>query len=667
MSELSAGLSTSEFFAKAAELAMIPPADAASLAQEVAERKSSASAFALESGRLTHDQVDIIQTLLTPETAIPGYRIESLIGRGGMGVVYLAEQLNLGRRVAIKTVLLNRLQDVSAVSRFEREARTIGQLRHPNIVAAFDFGCHAGRCYLALEYVQGTDLDAHIRAAGPLEETTALHLLRQAAAGLSHAAQHDVVHRDIKPANLMLLTPPEGSALPDGVPMVKITDFGLVLREAADEDESTRLTNNLTLGTPYYMAPEQFESSQVDVRADIYSLGATLVHMVNGKAPFAGLKLSQLITAKFQGGMEAVGRLPVTLSPGTRTLIEQMLAREAADRPQTYPDLLAHIDRLLAEHERGLAETTTISPGHGQVIAVESTLEMPQAAQGNATIRPRESRSRRVWFGSLAGAFLLLMVFAVSRDFRAPPSIERPVRDDGVRPVGPTLQLFTGKGTSGWIVDHGSWLWSSTRTALEGTAGVIRRPIPASTRAAAAATSGLTLDHSPGDSEAASRQPSPSEGTAVADSRSPMSWYRLEIIFAELTGETANRQAVQELQFGLSRTADAMHVLRRTGSHVELIPQAASRSALGADSSQPAAEPHPSLTLPAEGLVAVTLERLPAGWFVEVNGQPFAAVPRRPDEELPEIRLRAGNAAVDFSDAVITELAVGNPTRAEPR
>ncbi len=199
---------------------------------ESLKSEQTAADFVLNSGALSATQVDAAKTLCNPEDVIPGYRIESLLGQGGMGVVYRAEQLNLRRQVAIKTILVSRMGDQNALHRFEREAQTIGQLRHPNIITAFDFGRHGGRFYLALELVDGEDLSVRIKKNGPFDEATSPGLIRQAAAGLAHAATNHVVHRDIKPANLILVDPPEGYPLPSGMPMVKIADFGLALLQS---------------------------------------------------------------------------------------------------------------------------------------------------------------------------------------------------------------------------------------------------------------------------------------------------------------------------------------------------------------------------------------------------------------------------------------------------
>ena len=172
-------------------------------------------------------------------------------------------------------------------SRFEQEAQTVARLIHPHIITAFDFGKHAGRLYFAMEYVEGEDAERYVKRLHPLDERQVWMLIRQAASGLAHAAESGIVHRDIKPANMLLVTPPKGFPLPPGVPMVKIADFGLAFLSAEVNDRTRLTSEQSTLGSPHYMAPEQLNAGGVvDFRADLYSLGASAFHLLAGRAPF---------------------------------------------------------------------------------------------------------------------------------------------------------------------------------------------------------------------------------------------------------------------------------------------------------------------------------------------------------------------------------------------
>src|SRR5262245_28460917 len=198
------------FLAGACSQSLLTPEVASAVSEEAEARGISASQLVVEKGLMDAVQVDIVETLLRPEQTIPNYEILNLIGRGGMGIVYRARQKNLDRIVAIKTVLIHLLTQSGAVARFEKEAQAVARFRHPNIVTAYDFGRHAGRLYLVMELLEGQTLEQLINRTGRLSERLAWGLIRQAAAGLAHAAEARIVHRDIKPANLILIDPPAG-------------------------------------------------------------------------------------------------------------------------------------------------------------------------------------------------------------------------------------------------------------------------------------------------------------------------------------------------------------------------------------------------------------------------------------------------------------------------
>src|SRR5580704_18490917 len=320
----------------------LPPADFLSLAcqlrfldDETCQRLEiegraanlSASDLALRQGLLDAVQADIIATLLHPEEIVPGYEILEWIGRGGMGVVFRARQKSLDRVVAIKTVPVTQMHDPTALARFEQEALAVARLRHPNIVAAFDFGRHAGRLYFVMELIDGIDVERHVELSGPFPEAVAWSLVRQAAAGLSHAASAKIIHRDVKPANLLLVDPPAGFELPDGLKMVKVTDFGLAFL-ARDVDVQTRLTTlNTAIGSPHYLSPEQLSGEAFDHRVDIYALGATAHQLLTGKPPFFGMKLPQLIAQKLSlAAIDVQAEFPY-VSDGSAELIRSMTRR----------------------------------------------------------------------------------------------------------------------------------------------------------------------------------------------------------------------------------------------------------------------------------------------------------------------------------------------------
>ena len=288
---------------------------------------------------------DLKRTVVARLDLFPGYELQGSIGKGGFGEVFQARQVHLDRVVALKVVPLSCVADPAAAARFETEALTLGRLHHPNIVPLYDFGRTERQMYLSMERLEGEDLGGLLRRVGRLDERTAWGIARQAAAGLAHAAAAGVVHRDVKPANLFLVAAPTGVELPPGVPMVKVTDFGLALAKwAVDPDPEKRTAPGVMLGTPAYMAPEQQRGEAVDGRADIYALGATVCHALTGRPPFEGTSVWGLMARKLEN-------TPRELPPGSRgsaELIAAMMQADPAKRIASYDVLIRRIDGVLA-------------------------------------------------------------------------------------------------------------------------------------------------------------------------------------------------------------------------------------------------------------------------------------------------------------------------------
>jgi serine/threonine-protein kinase len=207
------------------------------------------------------------------------YRIIGLIGRGGMGEVYRADDLKLGQPVALKFLPPKLAEDPVRRERFFAEARIARQLSHPNICRVYDIGEIDGRHFLSMEYIDGEDLASLLKRIGYLSNEKALDIARQLAAGLAAAHERGVLHRDLKPANIML----------DGHGRVRITDFGLAI---VQEDEGRAAAE--IAGTPAYMAPEQLAGKGATVRSDMYSLGLVLYEIYTGKKAFTAANLAEL-------------------------------------------------------------------------------------------------------------------------------------------------------------------------------------------------------------------------------------------------------------------------------------------------------------------------------------------------------------------------------------
>ena len=236
-----------------------------------------------------------------PLGQIGPYRLLEKLGQGGMGTVYKALHIKLDKLVALKVLSADRMQDPQAVSRFEREMKAVGKLEHPHLIRAFDAGEAEGTHFLVMEYVAGEDLGSLAKRLGQLPVAEACELIRQAAVGLQYAHEHGLVHRDIKPANLLVAFSGQLSAVSSqedatGIPKLnadrcpltatlKILDLGFALLQEQAGDAGELTSAGQVMGTLDYMAPEQCgDSHQVDIRADIYSLGATLYRLLAGRA-----------------------------------------------------------------------------------------------------------------------------------------------------------------------------------------------------------------------------------------------------------------------------------------------------------------------------------------------------------------------------------------------
>ena len=219
------------------------------------------------------------------------YRIEQKLGSGGMGVVYRAKDSKLGRDVAIKVLREELASDPDRLRRFEQEARAASALDHPNIITIHDIAESGGVHFIVMQYVEGSDLAALVRARGTLPISTAIDYLIQAGRGLEYAHGQGVIHRDIKPSNLLL----------DDQGTVKILDMGLArIEQETGSDDTDRLASltqsGQVMGTIDYMPPEQsFDTHRADHRADIYSLGCTLFYLLTGRPVFPGETLAKKI------------------------------------------------------------------------------------------------------------------------------------------------------------------------------------------------------------------------------------------------------------------------------------------------------------------------------------------------------------------------------------
>lgn len=291
-------------------------------------------------------EIDAIRLLCQPDSLAPGYVLTGLIGCGAGGMVFRAHQTAMDRDVALKTInLRSRTPTANRQSRIQREARAIARLQHPNIVTAFDSGFYQGRFCIAMELVEGETLLDFIRQHAPLPEALTWKIARQVTSALSHASAQGITHRDIKPANLLLIGTPSKTDLAEEAPFVKVADFGLAF--ASEDEERSQITaEGTTLGTPAYVAPEQLHDTHVDAKADIYSLGATVFHMLTGEPPYAGRSPMRTIMQKTIGDDRWRDEMPASISIETIDLFRLMTESNANDRIGDHDKLIARMDQL---------------------------------------------------------------------------------------------------------------------------------------------------------------------------------------------------------------------------------------------------------------------------------------------------------------------------------
>src|SRR5215831_3877870 len=256
------------------------------------------------------------------------------LGRGAMGITYRATDTSLQRKVALKIIKADIAErSTDARERFMREARAAAALRHEHIATVYQFGMRleTGQYFYAMELIDGENLDDRVHRAGPLDAGTTIEIAQQVTSALAAAEKHGLVHRDLKPANLMLFSPDSETSKYKKV-LVKIIDFGLAKAFHTATDPKS-LTHGRFVGTPAFASPEQFEHSALDVRSDIYSLGATLWFVLTGKTPFGGRSVEEIHRSQRSDALP-IDQLKAAHVPSRlRSLLESMLAFEPAARP----------------------------------------------------------------------------------------------------------------------------------------------------------------------------------------------------------------------------------------------------------------------------------------------------------------------------------------------
>jgi serine/threonine protein kinase len=345
--------------------------------------------------------------LLDSGSVIGGYRIDALISRGGMGLVYRATNVALERVYALKVIAPELAADSKFQERFRREMRTAASLHHPNVVGIHYAGEHDGMLFFVMDLVTGTDLRQVIHKDGPLDPHRAVELLRQVASALDAAHAVALVHRDVKPANILI-------APKDGEEHAYLTDFGLAKRP----DTASGLTaTGLVVGTADYIAPEQINGERVDARSDTYALGCVLFHMLTGKVPYKRENTFAVMLAHLHEPPPRLDGGVAVQYPAFASVIEKAMAKDPGDRYLSAGDFALDATAALSGSRYSGPPTIVATgeakpPGGGDVASASERSEVPQGTAStilNAGRGPRQpalepaAAPERPWFKRRAG------------------------------------------------------------------------------------------------------------------------------------------------------------------------------------------------------------------------------------------------------------------------
>ena len=355
---------------------------------------------------------------------VPGYEVLGELGRGGMGVVYLAKNVLMDRREVLKVVNKALLDRPGVMERFLREIRSAAMLNHNNVVKAYSAVQVGESIVFAMEYVDGEDLNKVVQRQGPLPIPHACHYVSQAALGLQHAHEHQMVHRDIKPHNLILSRQAKKH-------VVKVLDFGLAKAKREGEAATDLTGEGAMMGTPAYMAPEQArDAASADIRADIYSLGCTLYFLLTGAPPFTGRSLFEILQAHVSTEATPLNQVRAEAPAELAAVVAKMMAKDPARRYQKPIEAAQALAPFIkpqassakypaagAPPKAGKPETKPASGSGPAVVSPAGRAPWGKAAHAWPRRKARPSpRARRVakkgslkWLmAALAGAVLLL-------------------------------------------------------------------------------------------------------------------------------------------------------------------------------------------------------------------------------------------------------------------
>ncbi len=337
-----------------------------------------------------HFHDDETEELLAGKVFGGRYRVDAIVGAGGMGRVYRATHLNMQQTVALKVMRKELSGQRTAVKRFFHEARACSKLQHHHTIKVHDFGvAEDGNAYLAMEFLKGRPLDAVLASSGALGTERAVHIAKQVCKSLEEAHEHGIVHRDLKPANIFLVD------MAGERDYVKVLDFGLAKLVEGSETAESLTGSGMVVGTPAYMSPEQVNGDDLDGRSDIYALGVVLYQMLSRRLPFEGKKTTEMLVKRLTVDPTPLEqRLPAGRSvPGWLCeLVHRMLARRVDDRPATVAEVRTCLELERADiSEAGAAATREMirAPVAETVDPLEETLPSPGLADQPVDRRER--------------------------------------------------------------------------------------------------------------------------------------------------------------------------------------------------------------------------------------------------------------------------------------
>ena len=376
------------------------------------------------------------------------YEVVRELARGGMGVVFVARDPELGREVALKVLKPFAAEDAAdEIERFKREARAMARMHHPNVVAVHDAGCDGDIPYLVMDLVEGPSLKDLIKQRGLLDPRQAAALGAKVARALQHAHEQGVLHRDVKPANVLVK---------DGEPL--LVDFGLARGQALGSTAHLTRTGEV-LGTPLYMAPEQArgELDQIDTRTDVYALGATLYHALTGRTPFQGPDPTSVFASIATELPPSIQQQLPGFDPALESIVLRCLQKERADRPQTARALADELEAWLGSGAAPAGRPAVAST------APASEARTPWALMAALGIIALGSAAAVVVVLGGRGDPVVLPTPAPVAPPSPPPPDRQPPPPLPTPPPGPTFVELLQRGKDAVAIED----WSAARTALE--------------------------------------------------------------------------------------------------------------------------------------------------------------------------------------------------------